>query len=102
MWYRLVSALGLDDGGESLSFNKTITAILCAVVVFCAVTQRELGTHLVVLAICVQFSGYGFKGMKLFATMYKRTESVALTGDLAKVTEAVMANRDAKRGIDPA
>ena len=102
MWFRLVNALGLDDGDRSLSFNKTITAILTAVVVYLAVTQREIGTHLLVLAICVQFSGYGFKGIKLFATMYKRTDSVALTGDAAKVVEAVMKGRDHEKGIDPA
>lgn len=102
MWSRLVFALGLDDGGVGLSFNKSITAILTAVVVFLAVTQREIGTHLLVLAICVQFSGYGFKGIKLFATMYKRTDSVNLTGDAAKVVEAVRANRDHAKGIDPA
>lgn len=102
MWYRLVNALGLDDGGDSLSFNKTITAILCAVVVYLAVTQREIGTHLLVLAICVQFSGYGFKGLKLFSTMYKRTDSVSLTGNAAEVVDAIRKRRDEAKGIDPA
>lgn len=102
MWSRLVEAVGLDDGAGGLSFNKTITAVLCALVCYLAVKQLEIGTHLVLLAICVQFSGYGFKGIKLFSTMYRRTDSVALTGNAADVVKAVMAKRDAKRGIDPA
>jgi hypothetical protein len=102
MFRRLVFALGLDDGGDSLSFNKTVTAILCALVVYLAVRQYEIGTHLLVLAICVQFSGYGFKGLRLFSTMYKRTDSVNLTGDAAKVIEAIRARRDDAKGIDPA
>lgn len=102
MFRRLVFALGLDDGTDSLSFNKSITAILTALVVYMAVRQLELGTHLLVLAICVQFSGYGFRGMKLFATMYKRSDSVNLTGDAAKVVDAIRARRDDAKGIDPA
>ena len=101
-WFGFVSALGLDDGVDSLSFNKTITALLCALVVYLAVRQLEIGTHLLVLAICVQFSGYGFKGIKLFSTMYRRTDSVHLTGDAAAVVKAVRERRDEAKGIDPA
>lgn len=102
MWSRVVTALGLDDGSGDLSFNKTITAILCALTVYLAVHQYEIGTHLLVLAIGVQFSGYGFKGMKLFATIYRRTDSVALTGNAAEVVKAIRERRDPQSGIDPA
>ena len=102
LWSRLVTAVGLDDGTGDLSFNKTVTALLCTLVVYLAVRQLEIGTHLLVLAICVQFSGYGFKGIKLFSTMYRRTDSVHLTGDAAAVVKAVRARRDEAKGIDPA
>lgn len=99
---RLLELLGLDDSKGGTSFNKVVTAIFTAVVAYAIIHGIEVGTHLTVLAIAVLAAGFGLKGLSMFFSSYKRTESVSLTGDVAKVAEAVMKNRDAKRGIDPA
>ena len=102
MWFRFLNAIGLDDGRDGASFNKTVTAVLTATVVYAIIHQLEVGTHLLILALGVLFGGFGLKGISLFATMYKRTDSVSLTGDAAKVVEAIRAQRDEAKGIDPA
>lgn len=97
-----MAALGLDDSNGGLSFNKTVTAIFTAVVAYAVIQGIEVGTHLTVLAIAVLAAGFGLKGLSMFFSSYKRTESVSLTGDVGEIAKAVMANRDVKRGIDPA
>lgn len=102
MWRRLVTALGLNDRGGDLSFNKTVTAVLTATVVWAILHQLEVGTNLLILSLGVLFGGFGLKGLSLFATMYRRTDSVALTGDAAKVVDAIRQRRDPAAGVDPA
>ena len=101
-WFHLVNALGLDDGKDGMSFNKSVTAVLTATVVYAIVRQIEVGTHLLILALGVLFGGFGLKGLAMFATMYRRTDSVHLTGDAAAVVKAVRERRDESKGIDPA
>lgn len=102
MWFRFLNAIGLDDGRNGASYNKLITGVLTATVVYAIVNQIEVGTHLLILALGVLFGGFGLKGISMFATMYKRTDSVNLTGDAAKIVEAVRKQRDHAKGIDPA
>lgn len=102
MWFRFLNAIGLDDGRNGASYNKLITGVLTGTVVYAIVNQIEVGTHLLILALGVLFGGFGLKGISLFSSMYKRTDSVNLTGDAAKVVEAVRKQRDHDRGIDPA
>lgn len=99
---RLISLLGLDDKDGNLSFNKTVTAIFTAVVAYAILHGIEVGTHLTVLAIAVLAAGFGLKGLSMFFANWKHTTSVNMTGDVAKVAEAVTRQRDHKRGIDPA
>lgn len=102
MWFRLLNAIGLDDGKDGASYNKLITGVLTGTVVYAIVNQIEVGTHLLILALGVLFGGFGLKGISLFATMYKRTDSVALTGNAAEVVKAIRERRDEAKGIDPA
>lgn len=102
MFRRVVTALGLNDAGGDLSFNKSVTAVYTAVVVYAIVQGIELGTHLTVLALAVLAAGFGLKGLAMFFASYRRTDSVQLTGNATDLAKAVMTRRDAARGIDPA
>lgn len=102
MWFRFLNAIGLDDGKDGASWNKLVTGVLTGTVVYAIVHQLDVGTNLLILALGVLFGGFGLKGISLFSSMYKRTDSVALTGDAAKVVDAIRKQRDHDKGIDPA
>jgi hypothetical protein len=102
MFRRVVTALGLNDAGGDLSFNKSVTAVFTAVVVYCILHGIEIGTHLTVLALAVLAAGFGLKGLAMFFASYKRTDSVQMTGDVTALAKTVLAQRDADAGIDPA
>jgi hypothetical protein len=85
LWFRFVNAIGLDDGRDGLSFNKLVTCTIAALVVHAVVARADIATNAMILALAVLFSGYGFKGIGLFSTMYRRTDTVTMTGDVARV-----------------
>lgn len=113
MWGQFVRAVGFDDGKGGVSFNKMVTfTALWAFIGAVFVIIREL-RQVPPLAVwsfglaCVS-AGFGFKGLNAFLATRREnltqtdTSSVQLTGDLTEITKAVLAKRDAARGIDPA
>lgn len=102
MYRSIISALGLTDHDGDLSFNKSVTAVYTAVVVYAIIQGIEIGTHLTVLALAVLAAGFGLKGLAMFFASYKRTDSAQMTGNVTELAKAVMANRDHDKGIDPA
>lgn len=103
--FRIWRTLGLDDGKDGLSFNKTVTAVMTATVVYAVVHGIEVGVNLLILALGVLFGGFGLKGLSLFTTLYRRRDTVALSGTMADALQAIPAvqqRRDDTHGIDPA
>lgn len=100
MWLTLCRALGLDDGKDGLSFNKSVTAVALVLFAYCIVTRREPSWPLLSFGVVVIGAGFGLKG---FLGAVKQNTMVATTHtDTAKVVEAVRAKRDQAKGIDPA
>ncbi len=106
MWRQFVHAIGMDDGKGHLSFNKSITVVLCTVFAVCALRRIEVGWPLLVFGTVIQGAGFGLKGYLAALEKQNTTATVnattTLSGDLAAITKTVLANRDHERGVDPA
>jgi hypothetical protein len=76
IWPAIVRAIGLDDGKGNLSFNKSITLAMCVMIIGAVYRSLVIETHATIIVVCVLFSGYGFKGIQMFSTMYRRTDTI--------------------------
>lgn len=102
MWGRLVEAVGFGNGKGHLSFNKMVTFTALQCFVFAVVTRREPTWALLSFGIVIVGAGFGLKGFLGAVKQNTMAAQTTVTADLTKITETIVKQRDAARGIDPA
>ena len=111
---------GFGNGKGHLSFNKCVTftalwvwALFMGAIAWLMLDSKQFAPAALVAVIAglgatIIGAGFGLKGYlggvkqnSPHATA-SASNAVALTGDLATLTKAVLARRDAENGVDPA
>lgn len=97
-----IEFIGLGNGKGAISYNKTVTAVSLATFVYAVVTERNPSWPLLSFGVVIVGAGFGLKGYLGAIKQNSMTAQTQTTMDVAKVVEAIKANRDEGKGIDPA
>lgn len=95
-WSRLVTALGMDDGKGSLSFNKTVTLVALVTFVYAVVRSLSPTWEVLTFGTVVIGAGFGLKGYLGAIKRQTTTARVTATShiDAAAVVKAIKTEPD--------
>lgn len=99
-----IERISFGDGEGNLSFNKLVTAVMVALFAIMIINRINPAWSVLSFGIVIVGAGFGLKGF--MAALARQTtnatiaESVAITGDAAKIIEAVKARRDVASGTE--